>query len=79
MLRKAGWPLCPPVPGASASLLASLKVMTTGMWEPGDRQSPRAGLTPVEAKGANLGRGEDRTARKRAGTGWGVWVWDAGS
>lgn len=35
------------VPGASASLLASLKVMTPGMLESGDRQSRRAGLTPV--------------------------------
>lgn len=37
----------PPVPGASANLLASLKVMTPRMLESGDRQSRRAGLTPV--------------------------------
>lgn len=37
----------PPVPRASASLSASLKVITSGMLESGDRQSGRAGLTPV--------------------------------
>ena len=65
VLRRAGWPLFPPVPGAAASLLASLKVMATGMWEPGDRQSPRAGLTPVEAKGPTWGEG--RTALPGSG------------
>lgn len=72
------------MPGASASFLANLKAVATGIWSRGDRQS-KTEMALAGVEGDDLEKVKDRAAREdsagreRAGAGWGDRDGDAGA